>query len=138
VPWQRNGISATTFIGIDNMLPFNDLARLVVAKTPPGMEEWVKKRKAEFKEKYGKKWKEVLYATAWKRFNTKAASQEPDIICMSTPLFIRALEFAREDAKDDEALHTFTERALALHAKGAETISMDEYASLTKVLNKGK
>jgi hypothetical protein len=54
------------------------------------------------------------------------------------PLIIRALEFAREDAKDDEALHKFTERALEMHAKGTETISMDAYSSLTKGLNKAK
>lgn len=36
---------------------------------PPGMEDWIKDRKADFKERYGKRWKEVLYATAWKRKN---------------------------------------------------------------------
>ncbi len=36
--------------------------------TPPGkgFEHWVKGRKAGFKERYGNKWKSVLYATAWK------------------------------------------------------------------------
>ena len=33
---------------------------------PPGMEDWIKDRKPEFKKRYGDRWKEVLYATAWK------------------------------------------------------------------------
>lgn len=36
---------------------------------PPGMEKWIKDRKADFKKRYGKRWKTVLYATAWKRHN---------------------------------------------------------------------
>lgn len=34
---------------------------------PPGMEDWIKKRKASFQKRYGDRWQEVLYATAWKR-----------------------------------------------------------------------
>lgn len=33
---------------------------------PPGMEDWIKDRKADFKKRYGDKWEQVLYATAWK------------------------------------------------------------------------
>jgi hypothetical protein len=36
---------------------------------PPGMEDWIKDRKAEFKKRYGDKWQQVLYATAWKQHN---------------------------------------------------------------------
>ena len=36
---------------------------------PPGMESWIKKRKPEFKKRYGDRWEEVLYATAWKQHN---------------------------------------------------------------------
>jgi len=36
---------------------------------PPGMEDWIKDRKADFKKRYGDRWQEVLYATAWKRKN---------------------------------------------------------------------
>ena len=36
---------------------------------PPGMEDWIKDRKADFKKRYGDKWEEVLYATAWKQHN---------------------------------------------------------------------
>ena len=38
-------------------------------KAPPGMEKWIKDRKPEFKKRYGDRWQEVLYATAWKQHN---------------------------------------------------------------------
>jgi hypothetical protein len=39
-------------------------------KAPPGREAetWIKHRKKDFKERYGKRWKQVLYAKAWKLF----------------------------------------------------------------------
>jgi len=45
-------------------------------KAPPGMEGWIKDRKADFKDQYGDKWEEVLYATAWKQHNEKNESVE--------------------------------------------------------------
>jgi hypothetical protein len=39
----------------------------VMEVAPPGMEGWINDRKPEFKERYGKKWQDVLYATAWKQ-----------------------------------------------------------------------
>lgn len=47
-----------------------------------------------------------------------------DKITMDVPLFIRLLEFAREDAKDDMELHTMTENALKL---GDKTLTMEDY-----------
>jgi len=35
----------------------------------PGFENWVNHRKAEFKKRYGDRWEQVLYATAWKLKN---------------------------------------------------------------------
>lgn len=37
---------------------------------PPGdkAETWIRHRKKEFKARYGKRWKQVLYAKAWKLF----------------------------------------------------------------------
>ena len=41
-------------------------------KAPPGMEGWIKKNKKRFQKEYGKKkGLEVLYATAWNRYNAK-------------------------------------------------------------------
>lgn len=38
-------------------------------ESPPGMEDWIVKRKPEFKKRYGEDWESVLYATAWKQHN---------------------------------------------------------------------
>jgi hypothetical protein len=45
---------------------------------------------------------------------------------MTVPLFIRLLEYAREDAKSDIDLHNVAERAM----KSAEIMDMDEYGYL--------
>jgi hypothetical protein len=45
----------------------------VEEKAPPGKkaEDFIKGNKAEFKKRYGDRWQEVLYATAWKKFGKK-------------------------------------------------------------------
>lgn len=55
-----------------------------------------------------------------------------DTITMTTPLFIRCLEFAREDAKRDIDLHKFTENILKLN----RTITSDDYDSLFNDIEK--
>lgn len=57
-----------------------------------------------------------------------------DRIIMDVPLFIRMLEFAKEDAKDDMALHTATEKALKL-LKNNNCLSMTNYDD---IVNSGK
>jgi hypothetical protein len=42
---------------------------------PPGMEKWIKDRKPEFKKRYGDRWQEVLYATAWKHKKNESLEQ---------------------------------------------------------------
>ena len=49
-----------------------------------------------------------------------------DKITMDIPLFIRMLEFAREDAKSDLDLHDATEKAIALSESG-RTLTMADY-----------
>ena len=59
-----------------------------------------------------------------------------DFIVMDTPLFIRVLEFAREDALKDELgdlqLHYLTEKALELLEGGKSSLGMDDYLDLIK------
>lgn len=45
-------------------------------KAPPGKkaEDFIKSSKADFKKRYGDRWEEVLYATAWKKFGPKKES----------------------------------------------------------------
>jgi hypothetical protein len=52
-----------------------------------------------------------------------------DAITMDVPLFIRMLEFAREDASTDMDLHDLAEKAIAMSAEG-EVLSMDNYEDL--------
>ena len=52
-----------------------------------------------------------------------------DIIKLDVPLFIRLLEYAREDAKDDMDLHRVAENAIELSRIGG-TLGMIDYAAI--------
>jgi len=54
-----------------------------------------------------------------------------DKISVDVPLFIRLLEFAREDAKTDLDLHKATENILAM-SKGGKTLTMNDYDGIVK------
>jgi hypothetical protein len=50
----------------------------------------------------------------------------PDIIKLDVPLFIRLLEYAREDAKSDMDLHELTDNIIEMSSEG-RVLSMDDY-----------
>ena len=52
-----------------------------------------------------------------------------DVITVDVPLFIRLLEYAREDAQTDMDLHDVTEKIISLAASG-KTLTMDDYSSI--------
>jgi len=52
-----------------------------------------------------------------------------DIIIVDVPLFIRLLEYAREDAQTDMDLHDVTENIISLSASG-KILSMDDYSTI--------
>jgi hypothetical protein len=57
----------------------------------------------------------------------EAQSEDPvDTITMDVPLFIRMLEYAREDAKEDMDLHDVTEKANLL-GKERGILQMEDY-----------
>jgi hypothetical protein len=58
-------------------------------------------------------------------------SNPTDTITVDVPLFIRLLEYAREDAKTDMDLHKVTENILALSEEG-NTLTMDQYDEIVK------
>ena len=61
--------------------------------------------------------------------NLREEEDPIDIIAMDVPLFIRMLEYAREDAEADVDLHDVTERAIeATKLRGL--LSMDDYDSI--------
>jgi hypothetical protein len=43
--------------------------------TPPVMEKWINDRKTDFKKRYGDRWQEVLYATAWKQKKNESVAE---------------------------------------------------------------
>jgi hypothetical protein len=49
-----------------------------------------------------------------------------DVISVDVPLFIRLLEFAREDATDDMMLHDVAEKLIELCADG-DIMQMEQY-----------
>jgi hypothetical protein len=64
------------------------------------------------------------------RYNTILENMNPkDTITVDVPLFIRLLEYAREDAKTDMDLHNVAERAISLSAEG-ECLGMESYDSI--------
>jgi hypothetical protein len=60
--------------------------------------------------------------------NIKEAKEEDavDTITMDVPLFIRMLEYSREDAQEDMDLHDVTEKAITL-GKERGILQMDDY-----------
>ena len=52
-----------------------------------------------------------------------------DIITVDVPLFIRLLEYAREDAQTDMDLHDLTENIISLSASG-KILSMEDYSTI--------
>ena len=64
------------------------------------------------------------------RYNTILENMNPkDTITVDVPLFIRLLEYAREDAKTDMDLHNVAERAINLSTEG-ECLGMESYDSI--------
>jgi hypothetical protein len=49
-----------------------------------------------------------------------------DTIKLDVPLFIRLLEYAREDAKSDMDLHELTDNIIEMSSEG-RVLSMDDY-----------
>jgi hypothetical protein len=56
-------------------------------------------------------------------------SNPADIITINIPLFIRLLEYAKEDAKTDMDLHNVAEKAIAASETG-KTLTMANYDAL--------
>ena len=63
------------------------------------------------------------------KVNEAKEEDKIDIITMDVPLFIRALEYAKEDAEEDMDLHEFTEKAIAA-TKQQGILQMDDYDML--------
>lgn len=70
-------------------------------------------------------------------FSVEEPEENPvDEIRMDVPLFMRCLEFSREDAQDDADLHHFVEKAVEL-SKDGKTLTMDNYDELAGGISEG-
>ena len=58
----------------------------------------------------------------------------PDIVKLDVPLFIRLLELAREDVKEDADLHDVAEAVIKLSQEGVAT--MADYDSIVAFMQK--
>ena len=73
---------------------------------------------------------DALMAQLDRKVNRLTESDNPkDVVRLDVPLFIRLLEYAREDAKTDMDLHSVTEKIIAMSQSG-ETLTMDQYESI--------
>jgi hypothetical protein len=71
----------------------------------------------------------TLYIEDSNQYLNEQEEDPTDIIAMDVPLFIRMLEYAREDAETDMDLHNVTERAIeAVKLRGL--LSMEDYNDL--------
>ncbi len=66
--------------------------------------------------------------------NQEQEENKMDVISVDVPLFIRLLEFAREDSTDDMQLHDIAEKLIELCADG-DIMTMEQYDEIvgTKV-----
>ena len=64
-------------------------------------------------------------------FVNESKVNDIDVISMDVPLFIRMLEYAKEDAKTDMDLHKVTENILNI-LKNNDTLTMDNYDDIIK------
>lgn len=63
-----------------------------------------------------------------RRRKIQKEADEVDTITLDVPLFLRLLEYAKEDAKTDMDLHSVTEKAIEFSKAG--TLSMDQYDAI--------
>lgn len=66
------------------------------------------------------------------RKETAVDTKQSAIISCDVTLFIRLLEIAREELKDDASLHQLVERCSEQQATKGSPLTMDDYAVLSK------
>jgi hypothetical protein len=66
----------------------------------------------------------------WQQYKEDIINMNPrDIIIVDVPLFIRLLEYAREDAQTDMDLNDVADNIISLSASG-KTLSMNDYSAI--------
>lgn len=70
-----------------------------------------------------------MYYLAPKTSEVKEETEGVDSVTLDIPLMIRLLEFAREDAQDDMALHQIVERMIGMKEEG-QSLTMSDYKDI--------
>ncbi len=73
--------------------------------------------------------KDELFSESIAKINEATEEDKIDIVTMDVPLFIRILEYSREDAQTDMDLHDLAEKAIT-STKQQGILSMDDYNML--------
>jgi hypothetical protein len=70
------------------------------------------------------------------KYHNRRYMMEDDIIKLNVALFMRLMELAREDVKDDMSLHFITEIVTRLSQD--RVVTMDDYDNIIAYMNKNK
>jgi hypothetical protein len=108
-----------------------DNGKMKVLKNNPGLQKAVT---ALLQKEFQKTFRRVIHSVLGEPFGLTEAKNPTDTIKTDVPLFVRLLEYAREDAKTDMDLHNVTENALKLSTTG-NTLTMKDY---DKIVSKQK
>ena len=99
----------------------------VFKNDPKGAPENAKKKAETFKKALEDKDKKSTYGLYRSITLNEAQEEDPvDTITMDVPLFLRMLEYSREDAAEDMDLHDVTEKAISL-GKERGILQMEDY-----------
>ena len=126
---------------MNEIINYGDNNNKIVALTPSNSYGGTKNRLIKFYKQFGfvpnkGRNKNFSFMEAMIRYPEKLnemkknTTENPqDILKMNVPLFIRLIEYAREDAETDMDLHDVTERLIKLSLKG-EPLTMDDYDTI--------
>ena len=120
--------SPDAFFKMSAMYHSGDNGKMKIFRNNPGLQKAVT---ALLQKEFQKTFRKVIHGTLGEPFGLREATNPKDTIKTDVPLFIRLLEYAREDAKTDMDLHNVTENIIKL--SGTEnTLTMANYDTIVK------
>jgi hypothetical protein len=121
------------FFKMSAMYHSKDNGKMKVFQKNPGLQKAVI---ALLQKEFQKTFRKVIHGVLGKPFGLNENINPKDTIKTDVPLFIRLLEYAREDAKTDMDLHNVAEKTIALSGED-RTLTMSDYDNIvgSKTLN---
>ena len=123
--------SPEAFFNMSAMYHSGDNGKMKVLKNNPELQKAVI---ALLQKEFQKTFRRVIHGVLGKPFGLNEMVNPKDTIKIDVPLFIRLLEYAREDAKTDMDLHNVAENIIKLSTTG-NTLTMANYDA---IVNKQK